>query len=562
MKTTYDLIITHIDSCTDIPLVSKKISKILGSNPSYLEFLLREVSTGHSPSYTILNGTTKNFTTMLQSYLKKHGIKSNIKSELALVPLEKETPTDATYTCPACKYDQKADSDDNNICKRCGVVEKKFNKMKKQREIFESERRYQEARQEMEEKQKERLNQLKNEAYLREKARERLGIKKSKPPILLIGLVTLIAIALLLNNHFYQNEKKSDDKTISLTKKEDKSQKNRTLKLNNIPASSISTIIAKQQSPQANANFTPNTTVATLNNIPDNSDLFSKSLATKITDDLQNNSPLIEKNTKANLIAYSIDDKKLRTDILKKTGGEEVELKTSLRQNMKQNKYSEDINAAETGPLFANIDIQIIKGNYETAYELTKLIKDNYQKAKLLFNIIKTEINIKNITKTDDAKKHILQLAKIIWSEPDAKKQIKIQSLLSMAYSLTNEEKIASLNLIMAIEKMKFIKSNSSKLELFCQLSHDQSSIGNINQAREILHLAEHQLKNLEESQQQKAYANIAKNYAKALDFSTAIMLTSHIQSIKIRNKILVKIEEMKNIFHQMGNSELTTTLL
>ena len=197
---------------------------------------------------------------------------------------------------------------------------------------------------------------------------------------------------------------------------------------------------------------------------------------------------------------------------------------------------------------------QMALGNYTQAVDVAKQSKDKYQQAVLLHKVIKSELQESSIAR-EQVNEHLTTLAKLIWNETEATQQVRIQGLLSTAYELAGEKKVASLNLVMAIEKLRFVQSNETKVELLCQLSAGQRSIGNISQAREILKFAEDKANQIELASQSKPYAEIVKNYAKAMDFSSAMELTEKINDPILLRETLGTITEIQNDYMSASKS-------
>ncbi len=549
----YDVIITSVDPSAELTLLSAKLGKALKKNPQQIEFSLNEIACLSGADFTIIQGIAENKAKQLQAYLAKQGLGSDIRAEISLEMMVEVSE----YTCPACGHAQQPDPEGNDTCERCGVIGKKYAAVKRRKDILESERRRHQALQQMGQSELQKNAEKAEEERLREEARQKLGIAKKKTSsFALLGLATLIgigAVAYLYQDQLFPTSVDVNSEQVT-TNPASKQTKQAVLTISpkggKITFSSPNT--AGNSSPTESMN-TAQLTVATKENTDDMSDAASQNIALQMHQQAGDGDLAVESDVKAKIVALGIEKPDSRTALLSMIGAKEADIDP---QTIEQLKHSDPEIATIEDNHFKDLQAElktILETNdYTQAFETTQQAKDNYQKAILLYQVIRSEIqNNEDMARTHY---HIIHLSLLAKQEAEAVNQIRIQSLLSAAYALFGEKKTASLNLVMAIEKLHHIESNKTKVELLCELSRNQTAVANINQAREILKLAEKSATQLEHSQQAKAYADIVKQYAKALDFSTAMQLTSKISQPILLREALGIITNIQDEYMSISN--------
>lgn len=564
----YDLIITSVDPCAELTLLSQKLGKALRINPQQIEFSLNEIASLGGSDYPLLRGTAESKAKQLQAYLKKQGLGSEIRAEISLEAMVEEVPK---YTCPACGHRQALDPEGNDTCESCGIIGRKYAAIKKRKDILESERRRHQALQKMGLEQSKNKQVLEEEKRLREEARKKLGIKKEKSPVLLAGLIIVVGVV-SVTTYLYQGDKLLSEESAQTEQLAEAATGSAATKkpMLTIPAKGGN--ITLKMPPAGSAAGAGNggstqmaqnvaqSTVATVENMPPLSDNSSQNLALEINQQGNDESLASEAKVKASLVAYSIDSPSSRKAVLQITGGEDA----TVDQAMVTHIASMEQDALQVAdPQFEQMMMltndQIAQGNYTQAVSVSANVQDKYQQAVLLHKIIQSEQQQVTVA-PEQINQHISKLAKLIWNEADPVKQVRIQGLLSTAYDLSGEKKVASLNLVMAIEKLRFVESNETKVKLLCELSKGQRAIGHISQAREILKFAEDKANHIELASQSQAYAKIVKSYAKAMDFSSAMELTEKINNPALLKETLATVTEIQNDYLSVPRS--TTSIL
>lgn len=533
----YDLVITSVNPNAELALLSQKLGKALRKNPQLIEFSLNEIASLSDSDFSIIEGTTENKAKQLQAYLAKQGLTSELRSEISL-----ELMTDDTlkYICPACDHTQEKKHQNNDTCDKCGVIGKKYAGIKRRKDILESERRRHNAVQQLGIDQRRKAREAKEEDQLRENARRQLGIHNNKStPMLAVGLIILIGVG-SITAYFYQDTlftagagAGAVDEAGEQVMASNSASKPQSPMLIIPPSGGKLTLnMPAPTTALGNAEIAQKTVITTENS-PKLTDSTSQDIALQIHQQTTDKDLAVEAKTKAVLVAHSIDNPNIRKAVLEVTGGEEVSIEQVFIDDLStvEQEESSDLFLDE---LLMIADAQLAQGKYSQAIDISKNAKNKYQEAVILYTVIKSEI--KEQPERNDANKHISQLAKLIWNESDPIKQVRIQGLLSTAYSLAGEKKVASLNLVMAIEKLRFVNSHKEKVDLLFELSNGQRSIGNISQAREILILVEDKINNVNVAEKPDAYVKVVKCYAQLLDFPSAMELTE-----KIENPVLLQ---------------------
>lgn len=531
----YDVIITSVEPQAELTLLSAKLGKALRKNPQQIEFALNEIASLSGADFTIVHGIPETKAKQLQAYLAKHGLGSDLRAEISLEVMEEVNE----YCCPACGHLQEADANGDDVCEKCGVIAKKYAEVQKRKEIFESERRRHEALQRMKEDELQKSSAALEEERLREEARKKLGIRKKQATSIALVIVFLAvcsaAVLYIYYDQLFPAEQiaASDDQASVNSK----SKKQALLSISpsggniviNAPSAVTSSGAEAAMANSAGAS-TIQANVVTKENTEGLSDTTTQNIALQMHNQTQEAAgDSIEPDVKAEIMAYGIDSDSSRSAVLKMLNSEdEVAIDGITSQQLKKG-----INELAQGedPLFiasnTKLAVSLENADFTQALDAVDMVNNPYQKSVLLYQVIQAEIeNHKSPQLIDN---HILQLAQWLEQEKDLVTQIKIQSLLSAAYGLAGEKKAASLNLIIAIEKLHNIQSAETKTKLLCTLSRDQRISANINQAKSLLKLAEEFADKLDFEQQAKAYHDIVTQYAKALDFSTAMRLSEKI---------------------------------
>lgn len=546
-EATRDLVITSVESDVDITLLSQKLGKALKRNVQEIEFALNEIASLAGSDFCLVNAMPESKANQLQGYLQKQGVGSELRDGISL-EIMIEVPE---YICPSCGHHQEQTNESDDTCKACGVIGSKYAGIQLRKEILESERRKHQALEQMNVDQLRKNSEAAEEERLREEARQKLGIrKKKKAPVFFATLLTFITAG--VGGHYLQKagyipafilsgEVNSEAATEGVIAAEGSAQQQPLL---SIPPTG-GNITLNMPEPASTASSTSTITVATEDNAPPMSDSESQNLALSMNQQTEIEEFATESQVKASLVAHGIDNPSMRKAVLEITGGEEVPTKPSTLAKLKE-VGQEDFSKED--PLLQNlitiVDNQLAIGNVDKALQLVEKAQNQYQEAVLLHKVI--ESKLQDESQNSSVKAHIDQLAKLIWTEPDPINQVRIQSLLSTAYALSGEQKLASLNLVMAIEKLRFVESDAVDVELLLQLSKNQSAVGNVSQAREILSLVEDKANDIPKINQEDIYAQITQQYAQSLDFNQAMKLTEKIQNPALLKETLGIITEIQ----------------
>ena len=548
----YDVTITSVEPQAELTLLSAKLGKALRKNPQQIEFALNEIASLNGADFTIIQGIPETKAKQLQTYLAKQGLSSELRTEITLEEIEEVNE----FCCPACGHAQKVDPNGDDICEKCGVIAKKYAQVQKRKAIFESEHRYHEALQQMKVDQLQKSSAALEEERLREEAREKLGIRKKQATSIAL-IIAFLAICSTVVLYIYYDQLfpaeqivANDDQTLVNSKSKKQALLSISPSGGNIVINAPSAASSGAEPTMANsaAASTIQANVVTKENTEGLSDTTTQNIALQMHNQTQEAAAnSIEPDVKAEIMAYGIDSDSSRSAVLKMLNSEdEVAIDNTTSQQLRKgvNELTQD-----KDPLFLASNTRLITSleneDFVQALDAVEMVNDSYQKSILLYQVIQSEIEHNKSPQLIDS--HILQLAKWLEQEKDLVTQIKIQSLLSAAYSLSGEKKASSLNLIIAIEKLHKIQSTKLKTELLCLLSRDQRISANINQAKSLLKLAEVSANKLSPELQSKAYNSIVKQYAKALDFTTAMQLSEKITQTDLLQDALNSVIAIQN---------------
>lgn len=554
----FDFVITGVAKDANIHLVSQQLAKALKLDPQYLELRLSEISCMDGADFTLVKNISVQNVKKLDAFLNKYQIQGKVRKSLQL----EEMIEKVAYVCPACGHNQdKAPEGEENICQKCGIVGSRYQASQRKREIFETERRYQQAdvRHNLDEAKKQR--EKAEEDALREEARRQLGIKSQKQkarPALVLALLGVVSLAAYL---YWQQNLQSTSPTEHLASEglggdhqsnetlsadQDSSSKpgltiqaqggNLTLNMPETAASSNSTSSNTAESSIAN-------TVATQETLPELSDAETQNLALEMyqQNSLEDESltSIEESKTKANIMALAIDDPMQRKAVLQLTGSKEWQPQHLLKNKEKSTiSFLENTSLEEAETQFVKHFMPLDQMTPKSVGDYLATIPDSHMKARLLIRAIELQ--------KQTSKPYVDQLAKLIWAEPEAEKQVLIQGSLSEAYHLIGEKKLASLNLVMAIEKLRFIESPLNQITILCELASYQVEAGVFDIAKETIKLAEEKALMLDGESKSLAFAEISKAYAMVQDYSQAISLLKFIDQPSLLKSTMASIDALQ----------------
>jgi DNA-directed RNA polymerase subunit RPC12/RpoP len=549
----FDFVITGVAKDANIHLISQQLAKALKLDSQYLEFRLSEISCMDGSDFTLVKNISVQNVKKLAAFLKKHQVQGRIRNSLAL----EEMLEKVAYICPACGHNQEqAAEGEENICKKCGIVGSRYKASQRKRDIFETEKRYQQAdlRHNLEEAKKQR--EKAEEEALREEARRQLGIKSKKQKARPALVFTFLGVMSLAGYLYWQQtvpgtpsgEQLADEGLShhgeSLSADQDSAAKpaqarvtiqaqggNLTL---NMPETT-----AQQSSP--NAQQSPlSANVATEENLPALSDAETQNLALDMYQQRGTGEPssvsVEESTAKANIMAFAIDDPRQKKAVLQLTGATAWEPKANSNNVAANFLETKGLQQAEAQ--FAQHFSTPEKMTPTSVANYLATLPDAQVKARLLVNIIKSQ--------PQNTKPYIDQLAKLTWTEPDAEKQVLIQGSLSEAYQRTGEKKLASLNLVMAIEKLRFIESQARQITLLCQLASYQVEANVFDVAKETVKLAEEKALSLQGESKSQVFSEISKAYAMVKDYSQAISMLKYIDQPEWLKSTMASIDALQ----------------
>jgi predicted nucleic acid-binding Zn-ribbon protein len=552
----FDFVITGVATDANIHLVSQQLANALKLDAQYLELRLSEISCMDGADFTLIKNISLQNVKKLGAFLNKHQVYGTVRNSLQL----EEMIEKMAYVCPACGHNQDiAPEGKENICQKCGVVGSRYQASQRKREIFDAEKRYQQAdvRHDLDEAQKQR--EKSEEEALREEARRQLGIKsrkqKARPALVLtlLGVVTLAGYLYWQQNiqNMSPTEQLANDGLSNemLSADQDSSGKPSQAGIT-IQAQGGNLTLNMPETAAPSSRPTSNTaenamvnTVVTQEALPELSDAETQNLALDMyqQSSLGENPDVLseESKAKATIMALAINDPMQRKAVLQLTGSKEwqpqhlIADKEKLAISFLDNTLLEQ---AETAFIKRFVPLNNMTPDSVNDYLAT--MPDSHVKARLLVRTIELH--------KQASKPYIDQLAKLTWMEPEAEKQVLIQGTLSEAYHLIGEKKLASLNLVMAIEKLRFIDSPLNQITILCELASYQVEASVFDIAKETIKLAEEKAFMLDGESKSLAFAEISKAYAMVRDFPQAINSLKHIDQPDLLKSTMASIDALQ----------------
>jgi len=194
----YNLFITGLNDNVDYGKYNDNIAEFLQIDRVFLKRIFNNIEASYTESYELAKSNiSMEIAQKYQTALKKIGISCKIEQGLEL-DLSMDIVEVKSFTCPVCKFEQEVDDDEEEICKRCGVVKEKYLEKVKEQKRLETIRQNEKTRIKEEQHQIRRDQEIKNkvaeENEIRQKVRKKYSVRSKKNfsnPIF-IGLVGLL----------------------------------------------------------------------------------------------------------------------------------------------------------------------------------------------------------------------------------------------------------------------------------------------------------------------------------------------------------------------------------
>jgi len=569
----FDYIITQVAPNAPINALSKQLAKVLKREAQQLELQLTDLANQRGQGFPLLRNTSLQNVEKLSAFLNKYGIQGEHRESLR-VEVTVEVPK---YICPACNHQQEDDG--KGICQKCGVVASRYESVKRKKDIFESERRHQQSEIQYNLDEAKKAREKAEEEALREEARRKLGIRtkrQQKTTQWLVGTVMVAAVSggvyWYVQPNFSGNLIAAKEQHATAGQAGDAkaavgdSAVNNTVKGTagltiqaqggnltvNLPeptpnsAANNQALSPAQRSVNANASRNKSTTpIITGQRLPSMKDNDAQNLALSLYQQSQTESNPEHKQealTKARLLAHSITSPQQRKALLQLIKGETWQVPNTIKVT---NFYAPEVDLMSFEKQLEQANRQSLMHGERQLQQLMARTRSKgaYYQARLISRFLQSRYNQINArspaqasTPTQVAPKlparflpYLDQIAKLAWQTPDPRQQVLIQGSLSQAYQLFAEEKLASMNLVMAVQNSRFINLPANTINTLVELARYQQQAKAYQAAHQLYQLAAKRVEKVPAPIRAEYYAKISQGFAKLNDINRAIALFEHI---------------------------------
>lgn len=577
----FDYMITQVAANAPINALSKQLAKVLKLEASHLELQLNDLANQQRQPVRLLRQTSLQNIEKLNTFLNKYGVQGEYRES---VPVDVEVTVEATqYICPACHHQQTDDG--KETCQKCGVIGSRYETFKRKKAIFESERRYQQSEIQHNLDEAKKTRERAEEDALREEARRQLGVRtkrQQKTTQWLIGTAMLAAVSggvywfiqPQLGGIPQSNESAqfaatnaTDEADVSVS---DAASRHQAAVSNTVQGNAGVTIQAKGghltvnlPEPAAHSatpyqtNRSINNTLnklegqqakaVTAQNVSDLSDHDAQQLALSLYQQAQTESnPEHQQTTMATarLLAHSLENPQQRKALLQLVHGgtwqvpnaikiphfyaPEVDLKSFEKQIEQASRQSLAQGERQLQQLMARTRA---KGAYYQVRLISRFLHSRYQllQAKAQTSAVVPAVASGNAQAIGQQMARFLpyldQIAKLAWQTPDARQQVLVQGSLSQAYRLFGEEKLASMNLIMAVQNSRFIDNPVMMTNTLMELAQYQQQARAYQAAHQLYQLVEQRVVNIPAPIRAEYYAKVSQGFASLRDIPRAAAL-------------------------------------
>ncbi|MGV6808997.1 MAG: hypothetical protein ACWA5U_03895 [bacterium] len=569
----FDYIITQVAPNAPINALSKQLAKVLKLEASHLELQLNDLANQHRQPFRLLRQTSLQNIEKLNTFLNKYGVQGEHRES---APVDVEVVVEATqYVCPACHHQQVDDG--NETCQKCGVVGSRYEAFKRKKAIFESERRYQQSdiQHNLDEAKKNR--ERAEEDALREEARRQLGVRtkrQQKTTQWLLGTAMVAAVSggvyWFIQPQLSSTHPVNEAVPLAATDKpmDEGVSAHQEVAGHTVQGKAGVTLQAQgghltvnlpESAPYSSTSHQPHqphhadsvrkesgeqpANVITAQNIPDLSDHDAQRLALSLYQQAQTVSNPEQQQmamTTARLLAYSLGHSQQRKALLQLVHGgawqvpkaittpdfyaPEVDLKSFEKQIEQANQQSLAQGERQLQQLMARTKA---KGAYYQARLMSRFLHSRYQ-------LLQANAKTSAVVSANDQAvaqqmarflPYLDQIAKLAWQTPDARQQVLVQGSLSQVYHLFGEEKLASMNLIMAVQNSRFIDNPIMMTNALMELAHYQQQAGAYQAAHQLYQLVEQRMANIPAPIRAEYYAKVSQGFASLRDIQRATAL-------------------------------------
>ena len=590
----FDLVILHHSSLQPIETLVRDLLAVMNKQGDpYLEYKLSEALLFEESRTAILENLTREQGEHYQRRFREFLIETELRPTLQLVAknTQESNSDDAAsqYTCPSCGHVQPKAKEGMNTCGNCGLVGEKFAKQQKREEVYLREKRKLQDSQDKDLKEAQERAGYEAEERLRKEARERLGLEKKRRPLdILVG--TTVVILMGVAGYFINQTLSTPEAagaagskgkaTDSATNTENTETAPGTIDLQSPDTNTALTVVngTDTQGKQVKLSVnTPGGAKITMSGISDPMDRPTVegshllpgenepgSAQGKQTQPAQQATATAVVQTGAgagniqiaalstnNQLPAGDNPETLKQELLTQAQSplDALETLKSALKPAKPERFFTNLSTEEYITYQQKLDRLLTLKKPELAIVYLEPVEDHYATSLMLLKVAQYEAEQHSTANKDDLlnamKSRRLRSAQTT-------QEILITANLSQIYDLNGEEKQADALLEEAVNELSSDKTElttEQQMELMLQMSQDQQTFGNTEDAKKLLQKAQLMIVDLPEDNtflQTQAFTQLASTSIAEGNFTEAEEWLDKITDPAVREQLLNYLKTLK----------------